>query len=609
MSKDLLQLKIHFTFKHWLIPILLVLGLSTAFGQVPTQNNPLNISDLKLWWKAGIVNNLDNDDPPQFDLNTFTNRILTWHTTPTSQGAVPLRITQGTASKQPILYKGETTNAVDFPRKFNFNNYVKFSGNQTLMNEVFNYNLIGRNPTVFIVATAAGPTNSTMLAANDQNAGTNGSAIKIQNNQYVVNGFDNLGVRADVRSTNNPPNHTHYGNAQPRIYGMAGWPVGPNFSFYGFVNEYKRQNNTRNAGNYPTNIPNNSLYVGSLNNMSEFIYDDIAEIIIYDRSLGDPSERRRIESYLAVKYGITLKSDYVFGQGITAYTYNDHTGFNNNITAVARDNQDFVVHDDLYQKKSRSVNPNGFLTLWMGGTAVNNKTMSHEVNISTGVPQRNYFFIGDNDASLDRNRLISARLYNNTTVEQLQAMNRTWKMVAYASQQNQLHTHVSFSLDKSDYENLDQLYVIVAEDPAFTQNVVYSKLTVQGSGPNQYAYYIFDNRTTTPTYTNRIPIPNHKYFTLGEFAILPEFDLDDACQFDPLITLPATDDNGIPGSWNPATIDPSAPQIVAWFAAGNTDPYAYPATFTPDVGTGASPQEFHVLVYPQPQTSEIQAVP
>lgn len=61
------------------------------------------------------------------------------------------------------------------------------------------------------------------------------------------------------------------------------------------------------------------------------------EIIVYDRVL-TPMERRQVESYLALKYGITLDKSYVNSKGEVLWDLKDNKGFNTRITGVLRDN-------------------------------------------------------------------------------------------------------------------------------------------------------------------------------------------------------------------------------------------------------------------------------
>ena len=87
----------------------------------------------------------------------------------------------------------------------------------------------------------------------------------------------------------------------------------------------------------------------------------IPEIILYDRVL-NPAERRRVESYLAIKYGISLSqvfpTSYFNSQGDIIWNATRENRFNQNIAAIGRDDG-----SGLLQKTSSSSSEQSFLTM------------------------------------------------------------------------------------------------------------------------------------------------------------------------------------------------------------------------------------------------------
>ncbi|TCK64032.1 hypothetical protein DFQ05_2756, partial [Winogradskyella wandonensis] len=85
----------------------------------------------------------------------------------------------------------------------------------------------------------------------------------------------------------------------------------------------------------------------------------IAEIITYDSRKDDADltrERNRIQSYLAIKYGITLgvngtTQDYVDSNGSVIWDQSANIGYNYDIAGIGRDDD-----SELDQRQSRSVN-------------------------------------------------------------------------------------------------------------------------------------------------------------------------------------------------------------------------------------------------------------
>jgi len=90
-------------------------------------------------------------------------------------------------------------------------------------------------------------------------------------------------------------------------------------------------------------------------------FGDIAESIIYDADNLTTTQKTKIESYLAIKYGITLDS------GQVSYLASDSTVIWNAATAGAFTNDIFGIGQDslsrLDQKVSRSVNSDAIMTL------------------------------------------------------------------------------------------------------------------------------------------------------------------------------------------------------------------------------------------------------
>lgn len=93
----------------------------------------------------------------------------------------------------------------------------------------------------------------------------------------------------------------------------------------------------------------------------------VGEMIIYNSALTS-SDVNKIESYLGIKYGITLTHDYVATNGTTLWNVTTNAGFNNNITGIGRDDE-----AALSQPKSLSMNATGSVTLDKGGVFGTNK--------------------------------------------------------------------------------------------------------------------------------------------------------------------------------------------------------------------------------------------
>ncbi|MEQ8714919.1 MAG: LamG-like jellyroll fold domain-containing protein [Cyclobacteriaceae bacterium] len=90
---------------------------------------------------------------------------------------------------------------------------------------------------------------------------------------------------------------------------------------------------------------------------TNFESGSIAELIMYN-AVFSGTERERIESYLAIKYGITLSDDYLASDGGTVWNTTTNAGYNDDIAGIGRD--DF---SGLDQRKSRTINADSLVTM------------------------------------------------------------------------------------------------------------------------------------------------------------------------------------------------------------------------------------------------------
>ena len=88
--------------------------------------------------------------------------------------------------------------------------------------------------------------------------------------------------------------------------------------------------------------------IGKANLQNGSSNGNIAELIVYDRLLSR-KQRNKIESYLSIKYGISLPLDakYYNSQGEAIWTPSQHGEFVHNVTGIGRDDE-----SGLLQKQS-----------------------------------------------------------------------------------------------------------------------------------------------------------------------------------------------------------------------------------------------------------------
>lgn len=114
-------------------------------------------------------------------------------------------------------------------------------------------------------------------------------------------------------------------------------------------------NSTSNQNFTATNIG-----IGRVVNTNSTLAN-VAEVIVYPLAL-TATQKNQVESYLAIKYGITIDqttaTDYVLSNLATVWNTSVAWVYKNNITGIARDD-----NTSLNQTKSRSINDTGDITV------------------------------------------------------------------------------------------------------------------------------------------------------------------------------------------------------------------------------------------------------
>lgn len=210
---------------------------------------------------------------------------------------------------------------------------------------------------------------------------------------------------------------------------------------------------------------------------------DIAEFILYKRTL-TALERNQVESYLAVKYGMTLMqtgtyaNDYTNATGGVIWDRTANANFANNITGVGRDDA-----SGLNQKQSRSINNRAMVTMYNGNVPGTFPAVNAD-NTNDFVTNSSYVLFGDNLADT----LVTVCSGDG----RFSRMPRTWK-----AQVSGAPGPVTLALQAANVPPAITA-LIVASDPNFTTGVVH--IPIQTNGTQLYASHQFTN---------------NQYFTFG----------------------------------------------------------------------------------------------
>ena len=232
----------------------------------------------------------------------------------------------------------------------------------------------------------------------------------------------------------------------------------------------------------------NNLNTGSnqsrfpLNEYGRYLQGHTAEIIFYDRTKNTSTENR-IESYLAIKYGVTLHTNYVHSGGTTIWNRTANLGYREDVAGIGRDD-----NSALNQNKSKSVNPSALVTL------ANGTSISSPAILSTN---RSFLIWGHNDGSTSS---LNQNYYGQTN----SGISRIWKVNETGTVGN-----VRLQIAKSSLPTgVNRL--LVSTSATFPNDASTQAISLISSGSNWEAtvnysnnhYFSFCQFNTPPTLSN-----------------------------------------------------------------------------------------------------------
>ncbi|TMM31525.1 hypothetical protein FDT66_06065, partial [Polaribacter aestuariivivens] len=236
---------------------------------------------------------------------------------------------------------------------------------------------------------------------------------------------------------------------------------------------------------------NDNFDLGSFNNSSDFFNGELAEIIIVNET-PTSLKQQQIESYLAIKYGITLdatdndpdivEGDYILAdQNTKIWNYTTCANYSNDIAGIGRD--DAMA---LGQYQSKSINNDAIITIGLTAIATSNKNNTNYPSgtiTDTNPPgagfesNKDFLVWGNNNESL-----LEADV---TETELICAPEKTLARIWKAKETGSVGT-TQIAVDKTTIDNAltteNTVKVFkVADNDSFTSNVEYIPLTI-GSG-------------------------------------------------------------------------------------------------------------------------------
>ena len=271
-----------------------------------------------------------------------------------------------------------------------------------------------------------------------------------------------------------------------------------------------------------TAVNDSRYWIGRSQHFNGSFGGRIAEIITYDsRKTDGATERRRIESYLALKYGITLgvngtSIDYVDSAGNTVWDINTGVpaddAFNHDIAGIFRD--DSSNHE---QKQSKSVNTSSVVTIGHKDIASTNSANTNSFNTN-----RDYLVWGHNNAALTGTNTISVNLGTpSTTVTTL--FDRRWKIAESRPTGSNDIQDVKVSIPSSVLPAKvanEEYAMIVSSTSAFGTSDIVDIIPMTLNGSNYETWYDFDNtRYFTFGIASRVSGKYKIDFAAGDFLV------------------------------------------------------------------------------------------
>lgn len=313
---------------------------------------------------GGVVNNLRTWLRADAGV-TATPTVTAWQDQTTNAFVAA----QATGANQPALV----------PTRVNFNPAIQFDGANDQL--VITGGIMGTNS--FSDVNVFAVTRVSNVQASSVFFETQAAGGRINAHMPWVDGQ----IYWDAGSAGNPPHRINapWGGAvnTPFLWSLL---ASTNSTATGNRQDILRDGQTLIAdGTMATYTGNNSnMFIGSSGGANYF-NGEVTEWITYTGPLS-ATELNRIQSYLAIKYGITLNqtvpANYVASNGTIVWDATVHAGFANRLTAIGRDEA-----STLDQRRSRSERPSAVVTI-------------EKADETTPFADFNFIVVGDNGGSL-----------------------------------------------------------------------------------------------------------------------------------------------------------------------------------------------------------------
>lgn len=374
--------------------------------------------------------------------------------------------------RNPIFYNNATRNV-------NFNPVVNFTGGSAMYGgQGFN------NHDMFIVVNPTTPINR-FTSAQDIYCGDD---VTVNQGSQDVTGFSmgNSSARySNEIAAYNQAAEAEYGEGEisttksyigPQIFNPRKRDNTATSRMHLFNNGLQLTTSTANSASYK-DIKNSRYWLGRSEFFDASYKGDILEVITYDARNSD-ADRGKIESYLAIKYGITLGTngtslDYVDSNGTNIYAIG---GFNYDIAGIGRDDV-----AQLNQKQSKTINKVDDITMGLSDIFATN-----DVNTNVFAGNRRFLVWGNNDASLAATAPLVVNISSGitpalTTNVEFTSIQRVWKVKETGGDVGKVKISIPSAMLTATLSPPGEFYMFISNTPTFTPTAEYRIMTANGS--------------------------------------------------------------------------------------------------------------------------------
>lgn len=359
----------------------------------------------------------------------------------------------------------------------NFNPVVAFDGGDAMYGGQGFY-----NHDMYIVVK---PTNTINYASNPQDIYC-GDDVAVNKNSQDVTGF-----QMGNTSSRHANETLAYNQGANTSYGIAELSTTKTYTGVNIFNPRKNTSTNRmellcNGSLLSTSevftatykdISNSRYWLGRSEFFDASYNGQILEIVNYSARNNDTS-RRQIETYLALKYGITLgvngtSLDYVDSFGNNVYPAS--AGFNYNIAGIGRDDK-----SGLDQRQSKTENTYSDITMGLGSIYNRNSD-----NVNAFENDRDFLVWGHNNATLTAQSPIVVNMSSGipglTSQVDFISIGRIWKVIESGSDVKTVTVSIPEEMLTSTITPPGAFLMFISSSPIFNPTAEYRVMRANGS--------------------------------------------------------------------------------------------------------------------------------